>query len=127
MRRYLPRSGTFVAQYASRDHYRAYVHLAAIQGRVWRVGGYLVMFVVDIPWWTNRPMLYEQFVLRIAPGGELKDVTDFFERIAKASGCFAVQFGTSITGRDAGYCAALEQLGYVQSTDHTLVKEIKNV
>jgi hypothetical protein len=89
----------------------------------YHVGGMFFMFRVAYSWQKGAPILVEELVLRLGPGGTLADVTVVAETMARELGCVGVVFGTAFSDRDETLSAAYQQLGY-QEEARLLYKEI---
>lgn len=84
---------------------------------------YLVMYVVDTPWYGNKPWLLEQLVLALKPGGDFSAVTDFLEDRARAEGCSFCVVGTALAPSDKALARLYTRQGY-QGEVITLTKEL---
>lgn len=90
---------------------------------LYRVKGYLVGYVVDVPWYADNPVLCELLVLRFGSGGTLRDVTQFFESEARLHGCDRICTGTLLSADDNRLAQTYERLGF-QRAAIALNKEI---
>lgn len=86
-------------------------------------GGLLLIVRQGINWETGQLRLFEEMMVRIGPGGTLKDVTSVAEEVAKGLGATSVVFGTAFSERDATLSAAYQRLGY-QEAARLLYKEL---
>ncbi len=94
------------------------------EGPAWIVDEhYLVMFMVDTPWYADEPWLMEQLVLSLAPGGNFSAVTDFLEDQARAEGCRIVTVGTALAPVDKALARLYIRQGY-EGEVITLTKEL---
>lgn len=92
----------------------------AVQARI--VHGYLVLFTVGSPWYSTVSVLEECLVLRLYPGGTLRDVAAFLELEAEANGCVRVCVGTALAN-DRAIARVYNSAGFYEEA-RTLVKDL---
>lgn len=92
-------------------------------GHAAMVGGIFVFFAVGTPWYSRTPLLSELLVVRVRPGGTLKDVARSLEREAAAAGASRVVIGTAFATNDRALSRIWQRLGYREEAI-TLSKEI---
>jgi hypothetical protein len=81
-------------------------------GKLYQVGGYLVAYVIDTPWYADGFVLNELLVLRNGRGGKFSDVTDFFEQEARRLGCHRISTGTLLSVDNSTLGSLYERQGY---------------
>lgn len=92
-------------------------------GRSALVGGYFVFYESGAPWYSDKQILSELLIVRVQPGGSLKDVARYLETQAKLEGITTVCIGTSFARSDRALSRLWQALGYTQE-GITLSKEI---
>ncbi len=78
------------------------------------VRGYFVFYESGTPWYSDKPLLSELLVVRVHPGGTLKDVARYLEYRAKIEGCRSVAVGTAFARRDKALARLWEAQGYTR-------------
>lgn len=99
-----PEANDFVPEKAL-EFLKSYAHLHM-------VGGYLVAFIVDTPWFAKTPTLVELLMVRMIPGGSFKDVIEFFEAQARAFGCNRIASGTLLATDDKVLASLYQRQGF---------------
>lgn len=87
------------------------------------VEGYLVCYVIDVPWFTDKPTLIEMLVVRVRSGGRFHHVTQFLEQQAKLHQCNYAAVGTMLAASDTSLAALYGRHGYSVGAIQ-LIKEI---
>lgn len=87
------------------------------------VSGYFVLFDIGTPWYSDKPLLSELLIVRVQPGGSLKDVARYLQREAKKLGVVAVAIGTAFARSDRALARIWTSLGWKQE-GITLAKEL---
>ena len=86
---------------------------------------YLVVFDLGGVWYNKTLLCVEEkLVLCVNPGGNLREVTDFLEYIARLNGAAVVGVGTALAHNDRALSRMYSRLGY-QPSGVTLIKHIK--
>lgn len=87
------------------------------------VKGYLVSYLVDLPWYSDERVLCEMAVIRMTPTGSIKDVINYFEREAIELGCDRIVTGTLLATNDQVLARLYQRHGFSVSA-WQLSKEI---
>jgi len=94
------------------DHPNAYI-----------VDGYLVLYDLTEMWWSDSPIIAEQLVFALGPGGSLDAVVEFLEAKAREAGAKRVCVGTALAKNDNALASAYEKRGFNRMAIN-LAKEI---
>jgi hypothetical protein len=93
------------------------MHIAGVQGRAWIVDGYLVLYDIGADWYSKKPYLIEQLILKVYDtDAPVENAIAFLELRAKAHGCVMVAAGDTQVGymtpkyQAAGYSVLGTQL-----------------
>lgn len=86
-------------------------------------GEYLFMYAVVHSWWSDKPILCEEFLLSLRPGGNFGECLEVIERIAKDECCGSVCIGTAASPSNAVYERLLKRHGY-NTLAYQLMKEV---
>lgn len=78
------------------------------------VGGYFVLYDTGTPWYSDKPILSELLIVRVQPGGVLRDVARYLEQQAKLWDVSAVCIGTSFARSDKALARLWQSFGYKQ-------------
>jgi len=77
---------------------------------------YLVVFDLGNVWYNKTLLCVEEkLVLAVSPGGQLREVTDFLEYIARVNGANFVGVGTALAHDDRALSRMYSRLGYQPS------------
>lgn len=88
----------------------------------WIVGGYLVVFGIDRPWFSKHLFLYEEIVCRLYGNAPFSVVTDFLQAAAAEAGAVVIASGSILSRSDAAVARLYERAGF-QLTGLTMTKE----
>ena len=86
-------------------------------------GRWFIVYDVGTPWFSDKRVLQEVMVLRIAPGGRFSEVTDFLEAEAKAWQCEAIMAGTFFSTNDR-LCSALYQRQGLEQAAIAMIRRV---
>lgn len=86
-------------------------------------GEYLVLYDKVDSWWHSKPMLCDETILALRPGGNFAALLASIEKLAKAEGCGAVCLGTAAAPSNEAYTRLLTRHGY-KALAYQLVKGI---
>ena len=86
------------------------------------VGGYLIVYAIAQPWYSQALFLQELLVLRIAEQASFGIVPDFLEAQARKAGAVLAAVGTALATSDTALESLYERRGFAQQ-GLTLVKE----
>lgn len=87
-------------------------------------GEYLLLFTVCSSWWSDKPVLCEEFLLSLKKDGSIQNCLAVIETIAKDEGCGAVCIGTAASPSNDVYARLLNRHGY-KTLAYQLFKEIQ--
>lgn len=93
------------------DWLKAYNYLTTIEG-VYIVGGYLVVYEVGTPWYSNASILSELLIVRVGRGGTIKGVAQFLRKRAKALGADFIAVGTAFAKSDPALSRLYQAQGF---------------
>lgn len=99
------------------------MHNLMTEGRQVMVEGYFVYYDIGTPWYSNKPILSELLIVRVRPGGTLRDVARFLEVIAALYDLTHICIGTAFSRSDRALARLWQGMGYKQE-GITLSKEI---
>ena len=94
------------------DHLAAYTSLRQGGYEVWLVEGYLVVFAVGTPWYSDQPVLSELLIVRVRPGGTLTGVAQFLKDQARSAGAVIVAVGTAFAQSDRALTRLYQSEGF---------------
>lgn len=94
------------------DHPNAYI-----------VDGYLVLYDLTEMWWSDSPIVAEQLVFALEPGGSLDAVIDFLEAKGREAGAKFICVGTALAKSDPALASLYEKRGFSRMAIN-LAKEI---
>ena len=81
-------------------------------GDLWFVEGYLVFFALSTPWYSDELILSELLIVRVGPGGTLRDVARFLMDRAAVHGAAIVAVGTAYAKSDRALARLYEAQGF---------------
>lgn len=87
-------------------------------------GEYLLLYTVCTSWWSDKPVLCEEFLLSLKKDGNIKNCLAVIETVAKDEGCGAVCIGTAASPSNDVYARLLNRHGY-KTLAYQLFKEIQ--
>lgn len=87
------------------------------------VDRYLVLYDISAMWWSDTPILAEQLVFALEPGGRLSAVIEFFEAKAREAGARYLCVGTALAKSDVALASLYERCGFDRMAIN-LMKEI---
>jgi hypothetical protein len=119
-----------ISHYANKQWFKGvdleYVLAQILCGRVHAalLPHYLVVFDLGQVWYNKTLLCVEEkLVLAVSPGGQLREVTDFLEYIARVNDATLVGVGTALAHDDRALSRMYSRLGY-QPSGVTLTKRI---
>lgn len=87
------------------------------------VDGYLVLYDLTEMWWSDSPIVAEQLVFALEPGGSLDAVIDFLEAKGREAGAKFICVGTALAKSDPALASLYEKRGFSRMAIN-LAKEI---
>lgn len=106
-------------KYADESTARAYLYDAIRDGRLWFVGGYMILVDVGSDWYSNRKYLIEQMILKVYPNHPdttVHDAIAALDTLQEHYGCVMTVVGDTQIGMmtphyiEAGYTPIGTQL-----------------
>lgn len=87
------------------------------------VDGYLVICVVNTPWYSSENIVHELLVVRVEEGGTLKSVAQFLRAVAQQHGATKIAVGTAFARSDRALTRMYQAEGFTPEAV-TLTMEI---
>jgi hypothetical protein len=98
------------------------VQAACAEGRVWFVGGYAIMVEVGCDWYSNKPYLIEQIILKVHKNDKTKTVQDAvaaLDDLREHYGCVL----TCVGDTQIGYMTPIYEAAGYKVVGTQLIKE----
>ena len=78
------------------------------------VDGYLIVWYVGQPWWSNDKILQEDLVLKVAPDtkADFATVVNFLQDMAEQLCCSGIGAGTAFSDRDPALVRVYQKHGF---------------
>lgn len=88
--------------------------------QAWLVDGFLVLATIGSPWHSSKPMVIEDMIMKVFPGGDVRYAVEFLSDIAKWHGIEVIVSGDT----QIGYMTPFYEGDGFRKLGTQLIKEI---